>query len=163
MIKFYDVDKNYVNYLRSLDSQVPELDYLTHDKFVCGIALNVNGIEYYAPISHFNQPQRTNLPIYDKGKIIATIRFCFMFPAKHSELIQKDFKMISTVDPEYANLLNTEYLYCKNNEAELHKKALSVHKIGINKNHPFNYTCCDFKKLEQNYMKYDRTITYPKI
>lgn len=50
----------------------------------------------------------------------------------------------------------------KNNLNELLKRANSVYKIGCNKNHFLNYTCCDFKKLENEYIKYDRTKTYPK-
>ena len=164
MIRFYDVDKNYINFLRGIDRQIPNLSYEPHDKFVCGIVLEVNGINYYAPISHFNTPQKTNIPIYDKDKVISTVRFCFMFPAPSEVLKEKNFKAISTTDEKYANLLNTEYEYCKNHMDDLQKRAKSVYKIGCNKNHYLNHTCCDFKKLESEYSKYDATITYqPKV
>lgn len=162
MIKFYDVDKNYINFLRRIDRQIPDLEYDSHDKFVCGIVLNIGEVNYYAPISHFNIPQKTNFPIYDKGRVISTVRFCFMFPADSIVLSEKNFNKIAQIDQNYANLLNTEYEYCKNNLNELLKRANSVYKIGCNKNHFLNYTCCDFKKLENEYIKYDRTKTYPK-
>lgn len=160
MIKFYDVDTNYINFLRKIDNQIPNMSYESHDKFVCGVVLNIDDVEYYAPISHFNKPQKTNFPIIDNGKIISTVRFCFMFPALHSVLKKKNFKKISELDPKYADLLSTEYKYCKSHIEELTKRAYSVYKIGCNKNHCLNYTCCDFKKLESYYTQYNEKITY---
>lgn len=163
MIKFYDVDKNYINFLRSIDRQIPKFDYSTHDKFVCGIVLSVGDVNYYAPISHFNKQQKTNFPIYDKGSIISTVRFCFMFPVPSDVLTIKDFKAIAKTDVHYADLLNTEYNYCKSHIDDLLKKANDVYRIGCNKNHFLNHTCCDFKKLEKEYTNYNPDITYPQI
>lgn len=160
MINFYDVDNNYLNYLRTFDDKIPLKEYTTHDKFVCGVVLELNGIKYYAPVSHFNIKQRTNMPIMDRGTIISTVRFCFMFPAYDSVLIKKDFTAIANVDRLYCDLLNTEYHYCKIHEEELRKRSESVYKIGCNKNHPYNNTCCDFKLLEQNYLNFDPCVTY---
>lgn len=52
MLKFYDIDENYVKYLQTLDDQVPNIHYSTNNKFVCGVVLNINKVNYYAPISH---------------------------------------------------------------------------------------------------------------
>ena len=104
MIKFYDVDKNYINFLRSIDDQIPDFDYLTHDKFVCGVVLEINGVNYFAPISHFNIQQKTNFIIRDNGRAISSIRFCFMFPAPWDVLVEKNFANISLTDQNYANL-----------------------------------------------------------
>lgn len=154
MLKFYDVDEPYVKYLKQHDNKVPDVTYATNSKFVCGIVLDVNGINYYAPISHFNQKQRTNFPIIDKGNIIATIRFCFMIPAPAAVLTEKNFRTISVVDHKYADLLKTEYVYCKAHSQEIMDKALAVYKIGCNPNHAYFNTCCDFRKLESAYLTY---------
>ena len=154
MLKFYDIDENYVKYLQSIDTQIPNISYTTNNKFICGVVLNINNFNYYAPISSNPQLQRTNLPIFDKhSKIIATIRFCFMFPASLSVLTEKNFKSINSVDSKYADLLAVEYNYCLSNESKILTKAKSVYEIGCNKNHRFNYTCCDFKLLEQKVTK----------
>ena len=82
MLRFYDVDENFVRYLQSVDRQIPNVSSSANSKFVCGIVLRINGIDYYAPISSITQTQRTNLPIIDKKrKVLATVRFSFMFPA----------------------------------------------------------------------------------
>lgn len=66
---------------------------------MCGIVLEVNGVKYYAPISHKTEKQQTNLQIYDKGKVISTIRFSFMIPAFDEVLKFKDFKILLNLIP----------------------------------------------------------------
>ncbi len=157
MIKFYDIDEGYVKYLQNIDKQIPNIGYDTHNKFICGVVLSINNINYYAPMSSNTQVQRTNIPIYDKNNnIIATIRFCFMFPAPPSVLTEKNFKLINNVDSKYADLLGVEYNYCTSNETQIIQKAESVYNIGCNKNHKFNYTCCNFKLLETRYLEYEQ-------
>lgn len=154
MIKFYDIDKNYINFLKTIDSQIPNIEYEGNNKFVCGIVLTINGINYYAPISHMTNRQRTNLQITENGRVLSTIRFSFMFPAMENVLTVKDFSVIAQNNQQYADLLSAEYRFCRTHEAEIYNKALQVYKIGCNKNHVLNYACCDFKKLEEHYLEY---------
>ncbi|MBU5332115.1 type III toxin-antitoxin system ToxN/AbiQ family toxin [Anaerocolumna aminovalerica] len=149
MLKFYDIDKDYVKFLQSYDRQVPNIEYSTNNKFVCGVVLHINNLDYYAPISHMTDKQQTNLQIFDNNKPISTIRFSFMIPAYSDVLIVKNFKEIANVNQSYSDLLNAEYKYCVKHEDDILKKALSVYKIGCNKNHRLNYTCCKFKLLEE--------------
>lgn len=158
MIKFYDIDESYIDFLKQYDRQVPNIKYDTVNKFVCGIVLQVNGIDYVAPVSHNTKVVKTALPVYNKGKVISTIRFSFMFPAKPEHLTVKNFAAIAKADSQYANLLQMEYRYCKAHEAEIYDKAKQVYKIGCNKNHYLNYTCCDFKKLETVYLNYGKEL-----
>lgn len=154
MIKFYDVDKNYINFLKTIDSQIPNIEYEGNNKFVCGIVLTISNINYYAPISHMTNRQRTNIQITENGRVLSTIRFSFMFPAMKNVLTVKDFSVIAQNNQQYADLLNAEYRFCRAHEAEICNKALQVYRIGCNKNHVLNYTCCDFKKLEEHYLEY---------
>jgi len=155
-MKFYDIDEAYIDYLKTIDRQVPDIKYTSNNKFVCGVVLDINSIMYYAPISHLTKKQQTNLQILNKGKAIATIRFSFMFPAPApaSVLHIKDFAKIAKTDQAYADLLAAEYKWCDGNKEDIYKKAASVYKIGCNKNHVLNYTCCDFNLLEQKYSNY---------
>jgi len=77
-----------------------------------------------------------------------------MFPAPLSVLTYKDFSIVSNIDKKYADLLKIEYDYCDTHEKEIIEKAYSVYKIGCNKKHYLNYTCCDFKALEMAYLNY---------
>ena len=155
VLKFYDVDSNYVKYLQSYDKQIPNISYSSNNKFVCGVVLSINNCNYYAPISSITRLYRTSYPIKNSdGSVIATIRFCFMFPVPLAFLVEKDFSLIRQHDSAYADLLLKEWNDCRLNEAAVLLKAQSVYKIGCNKSHKFNYTCCNFPLLEQKMRAY---------
>lgn len=162
MIRFYDVDKDYIKYLKQYDNRIPNVTYENKDKFVCGIVLHINSINYFAPISSNTNIVKTSLPIYNNDEIISSIRFSFMFPAKFDYLKIKDFNAIAKTDLGYANLLRIEYIYCKTHEKEIIEKAKQVYKIGCNKSHYLNSVCCDFKKLEEVYLNY-APVTAAKV
>lgn len=154
MIDFYRINSDYLSFLKQYDSQVPNIQYEKHDKFFCGTVLSIDGINYFAPISSFKIPQRTNFIILDKQKSLSSVRLCFMIPVLSSVITKINIKDLYNEDPHYAILVSKEYHYCSAHEQELNKKALSVYKIGCNKNHALNKTCCDFKLLEQIYTKF---------
>ena len=154
MLRFYDIDVRYANYLRTIDSHIPNFEYDTHSKFVCGVVLNIDGIKYYAPISHNTNSARTSLLIYDNGNPIASIRFSFMFPAFDAVITEKNFASEASVDRNYANLLAKEYAYCNAHKDDIFKKARYVYSIGCNRNHYLSSVCCDFKNLEAAYLSY---------
>ena len=152
MINFYDIDPNYLDYLRSYEPKVPKTGYSSHEKFFCGIILTINDtIQYYAPVSSFSEQQRTNLLIYDKDSktVLSSVRFCFMIPIMPSVVHRINIKDFYSTAPSYAILVDKEYSYCSSHEALLKRRAQSVYNIGCNKNHVYNHTCCDFKKLER--------------
>ena len=153
-MKFYDIDENYVKYLQTIDKQIPNIHYSTNNKFVCGVVLEINGTKFYAPISHTIKKFQTSLLIYDKNRPISSIRFSFMLPAYDEVLKEKNFKEIATQDQNYANIITAEYDYCLHHQDDIYQKANAVYKIGCNKDHHLNYTCCDFLKLEDEYLKY---------
>ena len=149
MLNFYYVNKDYADYLRQTDNKVPELEYDSNDKFFCGIVLSVNGISYYAPISHDTQYQQTSLLIKDKGKSISSIKFAFMIPVSPNQLNRIDFSEVEKTDKKYADLLRAEYRYCASHKTDINEKALKVYAIGCNPSHRLNSVCCNFKKLEE--------------
>ena len=150
-LKFYEVDKNYIIFLKKYDGQVPDFIYSRHNKFVCGVVFKIGDIDYFAPISSFKQQQRTNIVILDKGIPISSIRFCFMIPAPPQVVKLKDF----SVEPQsYQDLLNAEIKFCNSNVNRIFKKAEEVYKIGSNRSHPLAYSCCGFKLLEAKCVEY---------
>ena len=102
MLKFYDIDENYIQFLKTIDRQVPDVKYDSNNKFLCGVVLEINRVKYYAPISHKTDKQQTNLQIFDNGVPISTIRFSFMIPAFDEVLTYQNFKDIAKIDPNYA-------------------------------------------------------------
>lgn len=149
MLRFYDVDPNYANYLRQFDQRIPNIRYSSNNKFVCGIVLSVSGYDYFAPLSSNTAKQQTSILIRDTdGKVLSSIKFCFMFPAPDLAVTFKDFQAVRKVDPAYANLLEKEYIFCRKNEQVIREKAARVYKIGCNPNHILFKNCCDFRLLE---------------
>lgn len=152
MLKFYDVDISYANFLRNFDSRVPQIKYSTNNKFVCGVVLKIDNYEYFVPISSDISKKQTSMLIEDtNGKPIASIKFCFMFPVHINLVTIKDFSKIREKDPAYAYLLKKELKFCQRNEDKIFQKALNIYKIGCNKNHVLNKECCDFILLQQKY------------
>ena len=153
MIDFYTVSAMYADYLRQFEPKVPQVSYQTHDKFFCGVVLRIGTIDYYAPVSHFNQPQKTNFAIWDKDgkRVLSTVRLCFMFPARPDVVQRVSVKELYQVAPKYAILVDKEYRYCAKHESQLLKRAQAVYKMGCNEKHVFHSYCCDFRKLEKVY------------
>ena len=158
MIDFYDIEPNYLDYLRNYEPKVPVTGYSSHEKFFCGVILTINdSVQYYASISHFRQKQRTNFLIYDRdgNTVLSSVRLCFMIPVMLSVVHRINIQNLYSTDPSYAILVDKEYSYCSGHEALLRKRARSVYNIGCNKNHAYNHTCCNFKKLERVYQAYN--------
>ena len=66
---FYDVDTEYVNYLKATEiakrgfTRVPDVEYKNERKMVCGVVLEINGCKYYVPVSSYKKKQPNNLLI----------------------------------------------------------------------------------------------------
>ena len=154
-INFYDVSKEYIKYLKEHDIKIPNINYSKYDKFVCGVVLKINGLNYFAPISSFKTQQRTNILIKNEdGVPISSIRFSFMFPAPSEVLIIKDF---NTEKEKYKYLLMAEHDFCNKNKKEIYKKAEYIYKRAIGGHDlVMKQNCCDFKLLEIKCREYKK-------
>lgn len=160
MLYFYDVDPDYAAYLRQFEKRIPNIIYENNRKFVCGIALSVDGYNFFAPISSKKKEHRTCIIISDTlGHPLSSIKFNYMFPVPDSVLTRKNFNEIRKTDPAYAGLLEKELRFCRAFPNEIANKALDVYRIGCNPNHYLNACCCDFKLLK---LKHDEWIANHK-
>lgn len=149
MLLFYHVDQSYADKLREADGKVPNLGYQTHEKFFCGVVLEIDGMKYYAPISHDTKARQTTFVIYRRKRPLSSIKFSYMIPVPESAIELMDLEAIAEIDQKYSDLLQMERAYLDEHETEILKRAKAVYKIGCNKNHVLNKYCCDFKKLEE--------------
>lgn len=148
MLRFYYVDPSYIAHLKAVEPKIPNTQYSGHEKFFCGIVLEIYDYAYYAPISHYKKKLKTNILITDKGTPISSIRFSFMFPVPRTALTKMDFTEIAKTDPHYADLLQKEYSFCNRHQEAIYRKAREVYRISLDKTHPLSDKCCDFQKLE---------------
>ena len=160
-LNFYQVNANYIAYLLKFDSRVPKVDYSAanaHDKFMCGIVLNVHDQNYFAPISSFRTPQRTNIIIKDdKGKDISSIRFSFMIPVPDWVV---SIKLIANEPSlKYRILLNMELQFCRRNANAIYSRARFVYdSVTVKKDPLMLKNCCDFHALEAACAQYTNSI-----
>ena len=70
-LNFYCVDQGYVDELKRIDPKIPNAQYEVHNKFMCGVLFEIDGLEYFAPISSFKKTQKTNFFIKNKrGEVV---------------------------------------------------------------------------------------------
>lgn len=106
---FYDVDTNYVKYLKAAEtakrgfSRVPDIIYQNERKMVCGVVLEINECQYYVPISSYKKKQPNNILIYLEddhfNQIKGSLRFNFMFPVLVNASC--DFKLLEYAAKNY--------------------------------------------------------------
>ena len=159
MVQFYTVTYRYLEYLKSIDSKVPNYEYSDHDKFYFGILFEIGDMKYFAPISSKKEDNATSLPIKEqcgnKLKQIASIRLSFMIPVPDSELDKVDIEWLRlTKGANYADFVAKEYNFCKSNFERISRRAKRVYNFGIDKTSKYNKFCCDFKLLEIAYKEW---------
>lgn len=157
-LKFYEVDGEYIKYLKENgDDKIPNIDYDKHKKFFCGIVLTINNFNYFAPVSSYNKKLHTTFLIMDKDRItkqpkaISSLRFSFMFPCPIEYLNQKDF---SKENEKYQSLLRKELHYCNLNREKIKKMANEVYKLGLKEETRKKFNICNFKILEEKCLEY---------
>ena len=162
-ISFYYVDAEYVQYLKEIEFSkrgftcVPNMEYHNYDKFVYGVVLSVNGVDYYVPFSHYDRQQEDNILIkvdyHKKEKVAGSLRFNYMFPVPKSCLTPVNF---SDFPEDRKVLLRKEYKACLASLSKIQKKALKTYARVINgKSDELIRNSCMFLELEDACKKYD--------
>ena len=86
-LNFYTVDLDYVQHLQKAEqekrgfSRVPNMSYSDKykQKFLCGIVLQVNDVDYYVPLTSYKQKKPDNFLITaDSGQVVSSLRFNYM-------------------------------------------------------------------------------------
>ena len=162
-LNFYTVDADYVQYLQKAEqekrgfSRVPNMVYSEKykQKFLCGIVLQVNSVDYYVPVTSYKQQKPDNfLIVADSGQVVSSLRFNYMFP------IPKGFVTIRVIDDEqdrtYRALLAQELRYCIKNQADIQRLAERTYKrVLLGKDLGLVANSCDFLFLEQKCVEYE--------
>ena len=157
-LKIYEINAAYINYL------VPYAPHLFHNrqqgqanerKYI-GIVLQVNGLDYFAPLSSFKPKHRRMKEGLDFVKIkdYAVINLNNMFPVPLLECRYVNFETVR--DPKYKSLLLAEYRFIKSIQEKIRKNAntLYKHKQVNGDKTPLAKRCNDFALLETMCKKY---------
>lgn len=163
-ISFYYVLEEYINYLKEMEENsrgfttVPNVRYANNSKFVFGIVLKVNDLDYFVPISSYKKKQEDNLiiSIQDHGKKVAcgSMRFNYMIPIPPSCLTPVDFKSNAFSGAEKI-LLQKEYKACKKLLTQAQKRAKKTYeRVLAGKDETLLKNSCDFRLLEKACKEY---------
>lgn len=172
-LNFYILDTAYVEYLKNTEiaargfSRVPDMVYekSRKQKFLCGIVLSINEMDYYVPVTSFKKKMPDNFLIEaEKGKVTSSLRFNYMFP------VPKDILTIKNIskepDDKYKILLSKELKYCIKNQDEIRRLAKRTYKrVVMGKDNGLVHNSCDFALLEKAYISYcqENGIELPKV
>jgi protein AbiQ len=156
-LNFYTINSDYVNYLKKSEqekrsfSRVPNMEYGERQKpkFLCGIVLQVNGFDYYVPVTSFKQQKPDNFLIKaDNGQVVSSLRFNYMFPIPKGLTTER--KIANEPDRAYRALLAQELRYCiKNHEEIQHLASRTYRRVILGKDEGLVVNSCDFLLLEQ--------------
>lgn len=161
-LNFYTVDLGYVEYLKKSEqekrgfSRIPNMDYGNQrkPKFLCGVVLQVNNMDYYVPVTSYKQQKPDNFLIKAaNGQVVSSLRFNYMFPVPDGLISER--VIANEPDRAYRTLLSQELRYCiKNQETIQHLAERTYKRVLLGKNPGLIVNSCDFKLLEQAYCSY---------
>lgn len=157
-LDFYTIDLAYVSYLKQAElakrgfSRVPNMEYGKErkQKFLCGVVLSVNDVEYYVPVSSFKEQKPDNfLILADNGKVVSSLRFNYMFPIPKG--LASVRRIADEPDLAYRRLLAQELRYCIKHQKQIQKLAERTHRrVLLGKNTGLVLNSCDFRLLEES-------------
>lgn len=155
-LNFFTVDLAYVNYLKETEtsvrgfSRVPNMEYSNSrkPKFLCGVVLQVDGKDYYVPVTSYTQQKPDNFLIRAaNGKVTSSLRFNYMFPVPRELITERTIS--GEPDRAYRALLAQELQYCIRNQDTIRNLAERTHKrVLLGKNPGLVANSCDFRLLE---------------
>jgi len=165
-LNFYTVDIDYVLHLQKAEqdkrgfSRVPNMVYNEKykQKFLCGVVLQINNVDYYVPVTSYKQQKPDNfLILVNNGQVVSSLRFNYMFP------IPKRLVAVRIIDDEqdraYRALLAQELRYCITNQATIQKNAERTYKrVLLGKDLGLVANSCDFLFLEQMCIEYGNNV-----
>ena len=157
ILSFYDVDREYVDYLKQAEikergfSCVPDVEYDGKRKFLCGVVLEVNEHKYYVPVTSYKTKQSENILIIigkDKHKNVkGSLRFNYMFPVPESCITERIIK--NEPDSSRRIFLNAQLRFCINNAKIILNHAKRTYLIVTRElNEGLLSNSCMFKLLE---------------
>lgn len=170
-MKWYALNKEYVNYLKRYDCIVPDIEYTGRLKCFLGVVLKGdNGIDYFAPLTSY-KPKFTTMKndidffkiVGTQGKIYGAIDINNMLPVSQSEYTEITLYNLPTFREfnnkreikYYWKLLETE-LSCINEEVLLDNAEKLYRFVMQYPNSPLAQRCCNFSLLEEKCIEYNR-------
>ena len=149
----YKPDLDYYNYLHYYESKVPYIENEKTNRPFVGVVLNVNGKNFFAPLTspkkkHLSMKDMQDFMKIDSGKL-GGINLNNMMPIPKSYLNKIDIKNIK--DEKYRNMLVNQVKWIYNNKVRIENRARNLYYLIAKGNvtKELESRCCNFKLLER--------------
>jgi len=152
-MELFKVDINYCNYLHYYEPKIPYIEDEKENRPFIGVVLNVNGKNFFAPLT---SPKRKHLIMKDMqdflkidGGRLGGINLNNMMPIPRRYLEKIDLKNLE--DFKYKNMLKNQIRWINQNELRIHNRARNLYYL-ISNGHTTKELlrrCCDFRLLER--------------
>ena len=158
---FYYINDKYINYLKQFDDKVAKNK--NESRPYIGVVLDVNGIQYFAPLTspkpkHLHMKNSLDFRKIGGGRFGA-INFNSMIPVVSSALIPLEINSID--DFGYRRLMQNQFFEVMNDEANIKKTASNLRKMLLTEDVHLSEQmkvvkarCCNLKLLEEKYLLY---------
>lgn len=170
-LKWYVADKDYINYLKKYDDKVENIDYCKKLKPYIGILININGFNYYVPISsakekHYNIKEDIDfIKIMEDDRILGVLNLNNMIPISDENISSLKYSQIEKYrsfgsEREknlYISFLNFELSLINQKINKIQKSALKLYNEKLNNPaSKISQRCCNFKLLEKKCTEYTK-------
>jgi protein AbiQ len=160
MLKFYNVENDYIEYLRQFDERI----YTNRGKRpYIGVVYTLNNIKYYVPLSSPKEKHKKMKNEKDfhkiKGGIYGAVNFNYMIPVNSEDLHIIDIN--NEPDIKYRTMLQNQYFEVLKIKDTICSKAENLYKLvqtdddELSKNDKIiKSRCCDYVMLEEKMKEY---------
>ena len=152
-MELYKVDINYCNYLHYYEPKIPYIEDEKENRPFIGVVLNVNGKNFFAPLT---SPKKKHLIMKDMqdflkidGGKLGGINLNNMMPIPRRYLEKIDLKALK--DIKYKNMLRNQIRWINQNELRIHNRARNLYYLVLNGHttEELLRRCCNFRLLEK--------------
>ncbi len=130
---FYYINGKYIDYLKRYEKDrrgftcVPNSGYWNTNKFTFGAVLEVNGLQYFVPVSSYAKKQQDVILITDKkpknqtgkNRILGSLRFAYMIPAPKECITKLEINKMPTDNSRIH--VAKELAFCRRNRDKIRK------------------------------------------
>lgn len=152
-MELYKVDIEYYNYLHYYEPKIPYLEKEKENRPFVGVILNVNGKNFFAPLT---SPKKKHLIMKDMqdflkidGGRLGGINLNNMMPIPKSYLEKIEINTLK--DEKYKMMLKKQMKWINQNELRIHNRARNLYYLILNHHttEALLKRCCDFRLLER--------------
>lgn len=180
-LKWYAINKEYVEYLRRFDNRVQYIDYDSQFKPYIGIILNISNFDYYVPISSVgNKPRKIEkytkmkedidlFKVFDKNnKLLSVLNINNMIPINKENVERVSYEHIDKYrsfktpleKKRYVYFLQVELAVMRRSQNYIISKASDLYDEKFkNSSSRIAKRTVDFDKVEEKCIEYSRVQT----